>query len=190
MASTSGTTLCGSRACRSARAVVPCKFSAWPMNPLRGSCVSDRSRCGAVRTFYVADEPSPRIAYVGSLSRLRCARFAARGRTLFLHRACRSTLAVTPCDFPNSPRNPPRASCVSDRIVLAVATCGFSVSPTNPLRGSCVRSHSLRRRSSFAAGRKALCGDPAPEGTTVTREVHFCISGSQTFQHSFATQHI
>ena len=41
--------LCGDRACRIALAVAPCASVLSPMNPLRRSCVSKRSRCGAVR---------------------------------------------------------------------------------------------------------------------------------------------
>ena len=42
-------TLCGDRACRSALAVAPCEFFKVSANPPRRSCVSKRSRCGAVR---------------------------------------------------------------------------------------------------------------------------------------------
>ena len=38
--------------------MVPCASLPWPMNPLQGSGVSERSRCGAVRILAVADEPS------------------------------------------------------------------------------------------------------------------------------------
>ena len=61
-------TLCADRACSIALAVALCKFACWPTNPLRGSCVSDRSRCGDVRICTLADEPSARIVRVGSLS--------------------------------------------------------------------------------------------------------------------------
>ena len=46
--SLAGEPFCGDRACRSALAVVPCPSLSSPANPLRGSGVSDRSRCGAV----------------------------------------------------------------------------------------------------------------------------------------------
>ena len=45
--------------------VVPCASLPWPMNPLQGSGVSERSRCGAVRILAVADEPSTGIGRVG-----------------------------------------------------------------------------------------------------------------------------
>ena len=48
--------------------VVPCASLPWPMNPLQGSGVSERSRCGAVRILAVADEPSTGIGRVGSLA--------------------------------------------------------------------------------------------------------------------------
>ena len=38
------------------------------MNPLRGSGVSERSRCGAVRILELAGEPSAGIGRVGSLA--------------------------------------------------------------------------------------------------------------------------
>ena len=60
--------LCGDRACRSALAVAPCEFVLSPMNPLRGSCVSKRSRCGAVRICLERGEPSAGIVRVEALS--------------------------------------------------------------------------------------------------------------------------
>ena len=48
--------------------VVPRPSLPWPMNPLQGSGVSERSRCGAVRILAMADEPSTRIGRVGALS--------------------------------------------------------------------------------------------------------------------------
>ena len=38
------------------------------MNPLQGSGVSERSRCGAVRILELADEPSTGIGRVAALS--------------------------------------------------------------------------------------------------------------------------
>ena len=49
------------------------------MNPLQGSGVSERSRCGAVRILAVADEPSTGIGRVGALS-LWCRAHPCRGR--------------------------------------------------------------------------------------------------------------
>ena len=48
--------------------MVPCESLSSPMNPLQGSGVSERSRCGAVRILAVADEPSTGIGRVGALS--------------------------------------------------------------------------------------------------------------------------
>ena len=48
--------------------MVPCESLTSPMNPLQGSGVSERSRCGAVRILAVADEPSIGIGRVGALS--------------------------------------------------------------------------------------------------------------------------
>ena len=48
--------------------VVPCESSSSPMNPLRGSGVSERSRFGAVRILELAGEPSAAIRPLGLLS--------------------------------------------------------------------------------------------------------------------------
>ena len=59
--------LCGD-SCQTALAVAPCEFATSPTNPLRRLCLSNCCRCcGAVRIFYVADEPSAETARVGSL---------------------------------------------------------------------------------------------------------------------------
>ena len=76
------------------------------MNPLRGSGVSERSRCGAVRILELAGEPSAGIGHVGSL---------AGKRSACGDRSCRSALAVVPCESLSSPANPLRGSGVSDR---------------------------------------------------------------------------
>ena len=84
------------------------------MNPLRGSGVSERSRCGAVRILELAGEPSAGIGRVGSLASEPSARIGV----------------VVPCESLSSPANPLRGSGVSDR------------SPANPLRGSGVSERS------------------------------------------------
>ena len=66
------------------RAVRICKFAD---ELLRRLCLSNLSRCGAVRIFYVADEPSAEIARVCR----DC--------------ACRIALAVAPCEFLTLPTN-------------------------------------------------------------------------------------
>ena len=42
-------------------AVAPCEVQSSPANPQRRLCVSNRSRCGAVRISKLADEPSAEI---------------------------------------------------------------------------------------------------------------------------------
>ena len=85
--------------------VVPCESLSSPMNPLRGSGVSERSRCGAVRILELAGEPSAGFGRVGSLA----GKPSACG-----DRSCRSALAVVPCESLSSPANPLRGSGVSD----------------------------------------------------------------------------
>ena len=103
--------------------MVPCESLSSPMNPLQGSGVSERSRCGAMRILAVADEP-------------------------YRDRACRSALAVVPCPSLSLPMNPLQGSGVSERSrcgavrILELAgepSAGIGVSdrsPANPLRGS------------------------------------------------------
>ena len=55
--------------------MVPCASLPWPMNPLQGSGVSERSRCGAVRILELADEPSTPMNHLqgsGVSDRCRC----------------------------------------------------------------------------------------------------------------------
>ena len=87
-------------------------------NPLQGSGVSERSRCGAVRILELADEPSTGIGRVGSLAGEPSA-----------------GIGVVPCASLPWPLNPLQGSGVSDR------------SPANPLRGSVwCRAHPCRGR--------------------------------------------
>ena len=74
--------LCGDRACRSAPAVRFCAFRCAPAHPLRGSCVSERSRCAFLRIVQLASH------------------------TLCGDRACRSAPAVRFCAFCNLLRTP------------------------------------------------------------------------------------
>ena len=98
--------------------VVPCASLPWPMNPLQGSGVSERSRCGAVRILELADEPSTGIGRVGSLAGEPSA-----------------GIGVVPCASLPWPMNPLQGSGASDR------------SPANPLRGSVwCRAHPCRGR--------------------------------------------
>ena len=61
-------TLCGDCACRSALTVAPSEFVLTSANPMRRSCVSKRSRCGAVRICPDPGEPSAEIVRVEALS--------------------------------------------------------------------------------------------------------------------------
>ena len=148
--------------------MAPCEFSTSPTNIVRGSCVSERSRCGAVRISKLADEPSAGIVRIGALSLWRRANLHAGRRTLCGDRACRSTLAVAPCEFARWSTNPLRGSCVSERSrcgavrtfyvadrpsARIVPPCAFARSPTNPLRGTCVseRSHCGAVRTLYVA---------------------------------------
>ena len=60
------------------------------MHPSQGSCVSKLSRCGAVRIFNAADEPSAGIVRVETLSLWRRANCQARRGTFSLFAACGS----------------------------------------------------------------------------------------------------
>ena len=128
------------------------------MNPLRGSCVSERSRCGAVRIFYVAREPSAEIVRVESLSLWRRANFKARRGTLCGDCACRIALAVAPCESQSSRTNLLRRLCVSSRSRCgAVRISKLAEEPSAEIVR--VELLSLWRRSNFKARRRTLCGD-------------------------------
>ena len=129
--------------------MAPCEFQFSPTNPLlRGSCVSERSRCGAVQIFYVACEPSAEIVCVGPLSLWRRANFLRGPRTLCGDCVCRSALAVATCEFSTWLTNPLRRLRVSGRSRCgAVRIFDFADAP------SAVRIFRLCRRT--------LCGDCA-----------------------------
>ena len=95
--------------------MAPCEFVLTLTNPLRRSCVSKRSRCGAVRICLERGEPSAEIVRVEALSLWRRANLSWSRRTLCGDPACRSALAVAPCEFILSAANPLRRSCVSKR---------------------------------------------------------------------------
>ena len=112
-----------------------CELSTWPTNPLRGSCVSERSRC---------------------------ANFLRRRRTLCGDRACRSALAVAPCEFSTSPPHPLRGSCVS--LGVAVAPCESCTLADEPSEGIVrVGSLSLWRRANWLMNpvRGSCVSDPS-----------------------------
>ena len=112
--------------------------------------MADRSRCGAVRIFYVANEPSAGIVRVGSLSLWRRANFLRGRRTLCGDRACRSALAVAP------------ANLHAGRRTLC-ADCACRIAPADEPSAGIVRvgSLSLWRRANLQLRRRTLCGDRA-----------------------------
>ena len=125
--------------------------------------MSDRSRCGAVRIFYVAREPSAEIVRVESLSLWRHAHFLCGPRTLCGDCACRIALAAAPCDFFRG-----RRTLCGDRacqIALAVAPCEFFYVADEPSAEIVhVGLLSLWRRANFKARRRTLYGDCACQG--------------------------
>ena len=133
--------LCGDGACRSAPAVHFCAFRCAPARPLRGSCVSERSRCAFLRISMCARAPSAGIVRVGALPLCVFAHFdvrpapvhplrescvSERSRCAFLRilqlashtlcgdRACRSAPSVRFCVFSSVVVHPLRGSCVSE----------------------------------------------------------------------------
>ena len=144
-------TLSGDRACRIASVVAPCEFSTSFANLLRGSCVSDRSRCGAVRIFCVAGQPV-RGSCVSDRSRCGAARiFHLAGQPCAgIVRADRSRCGAVRIFYvagqPSAGmRNPVRGWCVSDRSRCgAVRTCSAGI-----VR---VESFSLGCRANFGRG--------------------------------------
>ena len=142
-------TLCGDRACRSALAVAPCEFVLSAANPLRRSCVSKRSRCGAARICLDLGEPSAEILRVEALSLWRRANLSWSRRALCGDRECRIALAVAPCASVLSPMNPLRRSCVSKR-----SRCGA-------VRFSCSRNGFWK----LSRGVRACFRNPAVSGS-------------------------
>ena len=152
------------------------------MNLLRGLCVSERSRCGAVRISKLAGEPSAEIVRVGSLSLWRRANYLRGRRTLCRDCACRIALAVAPCEFLRGRRT--LCGDCACRIALAVAPREFQSSPTNPLRRLCVSERSrcgqnlctkvVREARSRSSGLRIVS-----LSRKVIREVHSRNSGLQ-----------
>ena len=128
--------------------MAPCEFALRSMNPLRGSRVSKRSRCGAVRICFRLDEPSAGIVRVEALSLWRRANLLSARCTLCGDRACRGALAVAPCEFAFSSMNRLRGSRVSKRSrCVAVRIC---FQPDAPSAGIVrVEALSLWRRANL-----------------------------------------
>ena len=160
-------TFCGDYACRIALAVAPCEFSTWPARIfyVAREPSAEIVRVGAPSLwrraiFYVADKPSAEIVRVGAPSLWRRAIFLRGRRTLCGDCACRSALAVAPCEFSTWPANPLRRLCVSER-----PRCGavriFYVADKPSAEIVRVGAPSLWRRAIFLRGRRTLCGDCA-----------------------------
>ena len=164
----------GNRVCefRGRRSVsLICKRCKTKVNPLRRSCVSKRSRCGAVRTCLELGEPSAEIVRVEALSLWRRANVSCARRTLCEDCACRSALAVAPCECVLSSANPLRRLCVSKRSRCgAVRMCLALGEPSAEILR--VEALLLWRRANASCSRRTLCGDPgalavAPFGFSV-----------------------
>ena len=109
--------LCGDRACRSAPAVRFCAFRCAPALPLRGSCVSERSRCAFLRISMCARAPSAGIVRVGALP-----------LCVFAH--CTTLLRT------------PSAGIVRVGALPLCVFAHFATCFAHPLRGSCVSERS------------------------------------------------
>ena len=138
--------------------------------------MSKRSRCGAVRICLERGEPSAEIVRVEALSLWRRANLSWSRRTLCGDPACRSALAVAPCEFVLTLANPLRRSCASKRFrcgavriclgrgepsaeivrVGLLSPCASVLSPMNPLRRSCVSKRSRCGAVRFSCSRNGL----------------------------------
>ena len=84
-------------------------------NPLVTLCVSDCSRCGAVRIWRSLAQPSPHFGPVRSLSLWWGAHFEMARATLSALWACQIALVVARCSFWDGLCNPLGTLGVSDR---------------------------------------------------------------------------
>ena len=142
--------------------VVPCPSCRGPMNPLQGSGVSARSRCGAVRILAVADEPSTGIGRVGSLAGepsagigvVPCASLPwplnplqdracriARRRTLCGDR-CGAVRILAVADEPSTGIGRVGSLAGEPSAGIGVVPCPSCRGPMNPLQGSGVSARS------------------------------------------------
>ena len=95
----------------------------------RASCVSNRSRCGAMRISTSPGEPSAGIVRVKALSWWRRADLNVARGALCGYRACRTALVVASCEFQRRRRTLCwHRAC---QIALVVAPCKFERSRTN-----------------------------------------------------------
>ena len=137
--------------------MAPFEFQRRPANPLRVSCMSKGSRCGALRISTSSGKPSAGFARVEALSLWRPSNFNVVRQTLCGFRACRRALVVAPFKFQRRPANPLRVSRVLKR-----SRCGalrISTSSGKPSAGFArVEALSLWRPSNFNVVRQTLCG--------------------------------
>ena len=140
--------------------MVPCASLPWPMNPLQGSGVSERSRCGAVRILELADEPSTGIGRVAALSLWGRAHpepceSLSSPMTLYRDRACRIARRRTLCgdrcgavrilelaDEPSTGIGRVASLAGEPSAGIGVVPCESLSSPMNPLQGSGVSDRS------------------------------------------------
>ena len=126
--------------------------------------MSKRSRCGAVRICLERGEPSAEIVRVEALSLWRRANLSWSRRTLCGDPACRSALAVAPCEFVLTLANPLRRSCASKRsrcgavCVSDRSRCGavrICLEPDEP-SAECVSKRSRCGAVRFSCSRNGL----------------------------------
>ena len=108
-----------------------------PAHPLRGSCVSERSRCAFLRMWICPRAPSAGIVRVGALTLCVFAHVDLCLRTLCGDRACRSAPAVRFCACHNLLRTPSAGIVRVGALPLCVFA-HFTTCFAHPLRGSCV----------------------------------------------------
>ena len=137
--------------------MAPFEFQRRPANPLRVSCMSKGSRCGALQISTSSGKPSAGFARVEALSLWRPSNFNVVRQTLCGFRACRRALVVAPFKFQRRPANPLRVSCVS-----AHSRCGsvrISTSSSKPSAGFMrVEALSLWQRANFNVVRRTSAG--------------------------------
>ena len=169
-------TLCGDCACRSALTVAPCEFVLTSANPMRRSCVSKRSRCGAVRICPDPGEPSAEIVRVEALSLWRHANLSA---CVSKRSRCGAVRICLDLGEPSAeivrvealslwrranlfwPRRTLCGDCAC-RSALTAAPCEFVLTSANPMRRSCVSKRSR-------CGAVRICPDPGEPSAEIVR---------------------
>ena len=139
--------------------------------PLRGSCVSERSRCAFLRMWICPRAPSAGIVRVGALPLCVFAHVDLSPRTLCGDRAKKLPLATK--KLPLATKKLPLATKklpLACRSAPAVRFCACGFVPAHPLRGSCV---SERSRCAFLRmlqlASYTLCGDRACRSAPAVR---------------------